>query len=1012
MDNTSASFVLQPTTTARSLNGNTEHHAIGLTPEVRRRSADFGVAEIKAAMQVLNMFEPVSGTLDGLMDQDKLVFLRFATDKQPLVENEVVIALPLSFLVNKLPSSHLKKLCALHKLHKRSSNVENMVNGFKQHTCCSSCSFPNAVLLRTRVSRLNPFNLAVYDPEILKSRPPYEMDPGATLPPLKPTKRSLPRVTQGVGAEAADILPSPPLAQFPPTPPSSRKMIDMIREWTNAISFDGLEEDACGCCARLSLVNECKLVNRTHKIFDLLISTDKLPTGIPDGQPLLCPKGCVSIGGEAKVRVCKDCFASLRRKRVPPRALVNGTWIGDVPPELSRLNFSEKILVAKNRHNTSVVRVAVSGHKKMTANAIVFPQPVAEFAALLPPSKKELNQCLIVLFTGPKPPTAADYKRTPLLVRPDYVLAALEWLIANHKDYKDVTISHENLRQYQLDPDKPPVRVETRRTLGDANVDQQNMPTTGGESEIGSEDGPCPLAVAGLVAESLNELSREQKVTIALDHFEKGSPFLLYGRSADPAAIYSNPQLYATMFPWLFPLGYGTFKNELIKRHLPRRTHIKSLLMYHDLRFQEDEYFIFLVFNQMQILAAQRGGGLLVHRKNFPRMVHTILNLDRKHLSSMVEKSKLGPPIPENDGEKAIKELITGLDHIAGHVAGSNAKRKYQHNEIRSLTFELGAPSFFITFAPADTKSPLCLYLTHKRMDLSPLCPDSEVYRDRAAIVANNPVAAARFFNHVVNLFLKVILKTDSNDEGLFGKTIGYYGTVESQGRLTLHLHLLLWIENADSPEDMRQKILSKDEEFKNGLLTWLEGTHRGDFCTGTKAAISARLEEKRGKLPPHKEGCDRSSVGCVACILGDPTLSLPEQVPDFKDDVEAEQWMQHVLEVTNEILFRCNLHDEGHHWCRRPDGSCKGRFPRPKFETSSFNEDGILTLKKCEEYLNTFSIVITYLFRCNTDVTSLSSGTQVKAVIAYVTDYITKSSLKSHAIFVGRCGFRRRQRF
>ena len=40
------------------------------------------------------------------------------------------------------------------------------------------------------------------------------------------------------------------------------------------------------------------------------------------------------------------------------------------------------------------------------------------------------------------------------------------------------------------------------------------------------------------------------------------------------------------------------------------------------------------------------------------------------------------------------------------------------------------------------------------------------------------------------------------------------------------------------------------------------------------------------------------------------------------------------------------------------------------------------------------------YIFRCNTDVTSLSSGTAIKAVVLYVSDYITKTSLKTHTIF------------
>jgi hypothetical protein len=39
---------------------------------------------------------------------------------------------------------------------------------------------------------------------------------------------------------------------------------------------------------------------------------------------------------------------------------------------------------------------------------------------------------------------------------------------------------------------------------------------------------------------------------------------------------------------------------------------------------------------------------------------------------------------------------------------------------------------------------------------------------------------------------------------GLYGKTAAYYGAVEQQGRLTLHLHMLLWILNSLSPQEIR----------------------------------------------------------------------------------------------------------------------------------------------------------------------------------------------------------------
>ena len=49
---------------------------------------------------------------------------------------------------------------------------------------------------------------------------------------------------------------------------------------------------------------------------------------------------------------------------------------------------------------------------------------------------------------------------------------------------------------------------------------------------------------------------------------------------------------------------------------------------------------------------------------------------------------------------------------------------------------------------------------------------------------------------------------------------------------------------------------------------------------------------------------------------------------------------------------------------------------------------------------MNTFTPALSYILRCNHDVTSLLSGTAIKSVIAYVADYITKTPLKTHVMF------------
>ena len=52
----------------------------------------------------------------------------------------------------------------------------------------------------------------------------------------------------------------------------------------------------------------------------------------------------------------------------------------------------------------------------------------------------------------------------------------------------------------------------------------------------------------------------------------------------------------------------------------------------------------------------------------------------------------------------------------------------------------------------------------------------------------------AHFFDFMVNSFIQHVLGVGTSHKGVYGNTSAYYGTVEQQGCLTLHLHLLLWI--------------------------------------------------------------------------------------------------------------------------------------------------------------------------------------------------------------------------
>ncbi|KAF8222663.1 hypothetical protein L208DRAFT_1204898, partial [Tricholoma matsutake] len=83
-------------------------------------------------------------------------------------------------------------------------------------------------------------------------------------------------------------------------------------------------------------------------------------------------------------------------------------------------------------------------------------------------------------------------------------------------------------------------------------------------------------------------------------------------------------------------------------------------------------------------------------------------------------------------------------------------------------------------------------------------------------------------------MFIEHVLGVGTDHRGMYGETAGYYGTVEQQGRLTLHLHMLLWIQGTFSPEEVHLKILKPDSQFRHKLVEYLEGCHAGDFTSAS----------------------------------------------------------------------------------------------------------------------------------------------------------------------------------
>jgi len=96
----------------------------------------------------------------------------------------------------------------------------------------------------------------------------------------------------------------------------------------------------------------------------------------------------------------------------------------------------------------------------------------------------------------------------------------------------------------------------------------------------------------------------------------------------------------------------------------------------------------------------------------------------------------------------------------------------------------------------------------------------------------------------MVEMFIKHVLGVNQDHPGYIGKTAAYYATVEQQGRLTLHLHMLLWILNSLSPQEIRDRIMDPNSDFQKRIVEYLESVHVGEFMTGTIDKVKEQVDE------------------------------------------------------------------------------------------------------------------------------------------------------------------------
>jgi hypothetical protein len=194
-------------------------------------------------------------------------------------------------------------------------------------------------------------------------------------------------------------------------------------------------------------------------------------------------------------------------------------------------------------------------------------------------------------------------------------------------------------------------------------------------------------------------------------------------------------------------------------------------------------------------------------------------------------------------------QYLTGLDAIARGVAHTNEATKKGRRTAECLQHHFGMPSYFLTVTPDDDNSILVQTFAGFTEQMGELDIDSlsgeeisKMQQKRTEVRIKYPGVCAFVFDMILELIITHVIGWDSKKnmpssehEGLYGTPEAYSGSVEEQGRRSLHGHFQLWLKKMKAQRDaLFSNDLSIREEAEKALTTAAENTMSTEFFLQT----------------------------------------------------------------------------------------------------------------------------------------------------------------------------------
>lgn len=442
----------------------------------------------------------------------------------------------------------------------------------------------------------------------------------------------------------------------------------------------------------------------------------------------------------------------------------------------------------------------------------------------------------------------------------------------------------------------------------------------------------------------------------------------------NPNSSYDTPESFywERAYPTLYPYGLGGAE---IRRPVPLSLsqHVRWSLLYFDKRFRKHSTYPFNAFSILQRREGMISARIQMRRGDFQRDAHLFQTITYEKMKKAAEEEANGLQI----SDYACRVLMKHMHATATRVMGSDAARYRLRTMMWSQAYLDSPPFIWVTINPDDVNDPIVQFLCGEDISLDDFNPEhGPASAARSANSASDPFAAAEYFNLIIRAVLECLFAVKSENgsvkskTGILGEISGYFGVVETQGRGTLHLHMLIWLKGSPSGGEFGD--LLKTESFRERVKAYIrENIHAR--CPGTESEEDVRTTP-------------------VVKSVAWQRLPSPSTTNEYK---------VHIRKVECDVARSKQIHVCKTGSCEtiKPNGrrGCKRKAPWPTAREAFIEEDGSWGPERTYGYANNWNPVIATHCRCNHDMKILTNGSDSAKLTFYCTCYAAKRQKRSH---------------